>query len=112
LTYRPPLCNSTIHLKQYQNKINIELCVFIFQWIPSFYLLLSSIYLWRLLGPKPIVYLLMQPLVFFLIHFFGSSVIVWICAIGFLCSGSHWAMIAAKAFLMEGQVNLINHDLF
>jgi hypothetical protein len=75
-----------------------------FQWLPVYYILLSSIFLWRLLGPKPFLYLLIQPLAFFVIHLTGSSTAVWICAIGFLCSGSHWIMLSLKAALVDEEV--------
>jgi hypothetical protein len=69
-----------------------------------YYVLLSAVYFCRLVGPKPLLYLLIQPLVFFLILFTGSSSAVWICAVGFLCIGSHWTMFYLKAALLVTEV--------
>ena len=86
------------------NKSFIIIIFILFQWIPMFYVLLSSIFLSKYLGPKPFLYLLIQPVVFFVIHLLGCSILVWICAVGFLMSGSHWITVALKANLLDGQV--------
>ena len=85
----------------------LYISLFVFQWLPSFYVLLSSIFFCRLLGAKTFLFLMIQPLVFFFIHFFGSSTLVWICAIGFLCSGSHWTMAYVKTIFLAEQVNTV-----
>jgi len=70
-----------------------------------FYVLLSTIFLGKYLGPKPLLYLMIQPVVFFIVHLFGCSILVWACAIVFLMNGSHWIMLAIKGNLLSGQVS-------
>ena len=78
--------------------------VVLFQWVPAFYFLLSAIQLYKTLGPKPLLYLLLQPAAFFLVHLLGCSILVWLCAIMFLMIGLIPGLDQAKVYLLDGQV--------
>ena len=52
--------------------------------VPIFNVLLSMIYMGRVMGTKPTIWMFFQPLFMFLIHLMGSSLLVWIVALAFL----------------------------
>lgn len=51
------------------------------QMVPVFYLLLSSAFIFKVLGPSGLIFLSVQPVVMFLIHLSGSSILVYLVSL-------------------------------
>ena len=54
--------------------------------VPAFNVILSMIYMGRVMGMKPTIWMFFQPLVMFLVHLMGSSLWVWVMSFVFLFS--------------------------
>ena len=52
--------------------------------VPIFNVLLSMIYMGRVMGTKPTIWMFCQPFFMFIIHLMGSSLLVWFVALAFL----------------------------
>ena len=52
--------------------------------VPIFNVLLSMIYMGRVMGIKPTIWMFCQPLAMFIVHLMGSSLLVWMVALLFL----------------------------
>ena len=56
----------------------------IFQLLPTFISLLGLIFIYKLLGQKGLIYLVIQPVIMFLIHLLNSSLLVYVASICFI----------------------------
>ena len=73
--------------------------------VPTFNVLLSLIYMVRVMGLMPSIWLFVQPFVMFLVHLIGSSKLVWLMAFAFLFIEKEFTgpLNAANKFFMKGK---------
>ena len=72
--------------------------------VPIFNVLLTMIYMQRVMGTKPTIWMFCQPLAMFTIHLAGSSLLVWLCALVFLFIEKEWSgpLFHLNKYFLEG----------